>query len=343
MKQMENGNIVEVEKKSLSLKIMNFLTKWWVNLALDLIVGAFLIIILLIVAGSYGWLCNDWVLETSNIIYVILVILCVICTAFIMSMDIILNAKLICSCCFKKSMANPSSISSEVTEEGIFWKLIMFRYLFTTDPLYWRFEVFFIGIPVAIFVIIVIIIEQATLPPNLPSMVISILTLNITEYAFFYFQCLFPLAVTMFFCIYSKIKPVKEIEELDDIMQDVEGRRIFTEFTQSEWSIENIALYDDIALFLKEKDPVKRQSIASKIFYTYLNGNNAILEVNIDYRTTGRFYKALQSKPILEDSDIQPVLTALRSNMSDTYSRLRIQMSFKNWKLRHDYQKKSFT
>lgn len=321
----KTGQKKQKETVRWQFKCMNLLSKWWVYAS---IMSVFLIIYTIIILGVSGgsrWLCTlqgiqgmgDY--ETVNIVFIILF------AVLFFAYDLILNLFKACKC--------PKPIK-EMTRKEIIGRLTLYDYFIKEDPFHFRLE-FWIWIPLTFIFFIcntvatdLFIVTANRVPP------VAFYTL--TQICIMMYMFGSSLIVTLFWVIRDLCFGKQEKEEINLILEDDYGREIFSNFAKQEWSIENISIYDDIQDFFKEKNPVQRQLKATNIYYNYLNGQESKLEVNINKNLCVIFKNRIDSDPDIPDDVFGPILQAVKINLADTYSRLRLRADFKNWKKTRD-------
>jgi hypothetical protein len=114
------------------------------------------------------------------------------------------------------------------------------------------------------------------------------------------------------------------------------GRKLFADFCNSEFSIENLSCYEDLLLFREEKSLEKKKEIFEIIFYKYFNGSEFELEVNISggaKNDLNNIFKSMDTIIVFDDSVILKLIGDLKLNLIDTFSRFKLTKSYFNWNL----------
>jgi hypothetical protein len=114
------------------------------------------------------------------------------------------------------------------------------------------------------------------------------------------------------------------------------GRKLFADFCNSEFSIENLSCYEDLLLFREEKSLEKKKEIFEIIFYKYFNGSESELEVNISggaKNDLNNIFKSMDTIIVFDDSVILKLIGDLKLNLIDTFSRFKLTKSYFNWNL----------
>eukprot|EP01080_Neovahlkampfia_damariscottae_P009589 gene9589-1791_t len=119
-------------------------------------------------------------------------------------------------------------------------------------------------------------------------------------------------------CFHQKQKPITD--QLDEIFSDPELNELFINFSQNEFSIENVLVYQEIKEFRQMSDK-QRCKNASKIYLKYLNGEYSELEVNVPRRLTKKVKAFLDTDKVPEVDLFDEILIVVRENLSDTFSR----------------------
>jgi hypothetical protein len=114
------------------------------------------------------------------------------------------------------------------------------------------------------------------------------------------------------------------------------GRKLFADFCNSEFSIENLSCYEDLLLFRDEQNFNKKKELFESIYYKYLNGSESELEVNIPGGTKSDLNNIFKSLDIIVDFDdlvINKLIGDVKLNLIDTFSRFKQSKSYFNWNL----------
>jgi hypothetical protein len=114
------------------------------------------------------------------------------------------------------------------------------------------------------------------------------------------------------------------------------GRALFADFCNTEFSIENLSCYEDLLLFREEQSFENRKEMFEMIFYKYLNGSESELEVNISGGTKSdlnNILKSLETIVSFDDLVINRLISEVKLNLIDTFSRFKQTKSYFNWNL----------
>eukprot|EP01080_Neovahlkampfia_damariscottae_P008338 gene8338-162_t len=167
---------------------------------------------------------------------------------------------------------------------------------------------------------------------------------SVITYAFAFYQVLLPLIVAIFLISIKLIKGwfVTKIEtdadELDYFLSKPEFFDLFLVFAQSEWSQENVLAFRDVKKYRQLKNE-KRLNHAFDIYYMYLNGENAPLQINIDSKSCNDLMKIINDpKSKLSDTLFNGIEKGIKINLSDTWSRFILTNEFSNYQKNREIQ-----
>lgn len=147
---------------------------------------------------------------------------------------------------------------------------------------------------------------------------------------------IFPLFLTIIREIRKCLQPPSKSSRIIDTIKDEEGRNLFFNFSDSEWSTENISCYEDIELYKKEKDFQKRKERANQIYYLYLNGNDSKLEINIQQKHCIPIYEHIKIDTYPSNL-FETVEEIIIENMCDTFSRFEISSDYSLYLKRSEF------
>jgi hypothetical protein len=157
-------------------------------------------------------------------------------------------------------------------------------------------------------------------------------------YAFAFYQAFLPLLATAIRLIIIQIKKMnsREMETswdtLTESLRDEDLFSLFVSYSRSEWSQENVLAHRDIEKFKRIKGKEKRENHAFNIYYTYLNGTNSPLELNIDTKTRNSLYEDINNEDCKFQNDtFQNVEKTVKINLSDTWSRFILTGVYMNY------------
>eukprot|EP01080_Neovahlkampfia_damariscottae_P008649 gene8649-596_t len=101
-------------------------------------------------------------------------------------------------------------------------------------------------------------------------------------------------------------------------------------FSETEWSLENLLIYEDILKYEKLL-PNERREFATLIYNTYMNGEASKLEVNLP----GKISRELKDK--IDDLDVElksdlfdDIIYVAKDNLEDTFARFIISDEYLN-------------
>jgi hypothetical protein len=157
-------------------------------------------------------------------------------------------------------------------------------------------------------------------------------------YSFAFYQAFIPLLVTAIRLLIQRIKKMtkRQIEPswdfLTNSLKDEDMFNLFLVFSSSEWSQENVLAHRDIEKFKRLKGKEKKENHAFNIYYTYLNGANSPLELNIDLRTRNDLFNEINNEDCKFQNDIfENVEKNVKINLSDTWSRFILTDVYSNY------------
>lgn len=143
---------------------------------------------------------------------------------------------------------------------------------------------------------------------------------SVSFYTFFFMQCGFPLVITLSKLIFCFHKPQKTI--FAEFLENEQKKKIFAVYCKHEWSYENIACFDDIKKYEKEKDLEERKQMALKLVDLYFKPSSE-LEVNVPKQYIADINEKI-SKDDFSNNLFEKALNSVYENLSDTYSRFVI-------------------
>jgi hypothetical protein len=191
-----------------------------------------------------------------------------------------------------------------------------FTYIFKNDPYWFRAQIV-LFIPFMIYSLVVEIYTLAATTKYLGVVTKfqELIALNTTQaLILFLIDVIFPLVITIIESIRScaRKKPAKNA--LIAVLHDKESNELLVEFSQLEFSIENLACYHDIQQFKKTK------ANAVQIHAKYLNGSDSVMEVNCQKKSCQVILEKIKFGEVDEELFAQIEQDVL-VNLADTYSR----------------------
>ena len=198
--------------------------------------------------------------------------------------------------------------------------------LYLFDTYLFRIEILIASLPILLFVIFTIV-GLISPPFEITTAILNEVNLFLAHFITF----LFPMIITFINEIRILINGRTKGEVIDKIMKDTFLSKEMGKFAKKEWSYENVACYNDIMKFKKEKNNLGKQYKATNIYYCYLNGKNSEFEINIDKKTCKKVLKELEKGGTLDVNLFEEVLKTLKINLADTYSRFRLTSEFRNY------------
>ena len=120
-----------------------------------------------------------------------------------------------------------------------------------------------------------------------------------------------------------RLKPTSE-DSLKQIFNKKPFYEKFKKFTEQEWSLENLLIYEDILKYEKLSS-IERRDFANLIFKTYMNGESSELEVNLPGRKCRLVKDKIDNLEVeLENDLFNDIITIAKDNLADTFSRFII-------------------
>lgn len=196
-------------------------------------------------------------------------------------------------------------------------------YYFKRDPLFYKFETYFL-IPVVIIIFIV-----AVNIGSLDVFNINIIMNGVLYHSMLFLQVLFPLLMTMYRWIIYKFYSVPPEGSLKKCLDDVLIKNTFKSFAKSEWSIENVLIYEDICLY--EKNPNLNQ--ANFIYENYLKTGSP-LEVNVSKKEIEEILSSIKSEK-LSKILFENIKISVLTNLKDTFSRFIYTNEYIIWETKN--------
>lgn len=195
--------------------------------------------------------------------------------------------------------------------------------LWKEDGYLFRFEMYFLYIPCGIIIISVEIIARILNDFLLFSTkgIVSSLLASFEYNLIFVCQSIFILLVTIYKYIRSCREPKVAIDVLLFTLNDKDLYPLLLEFSNTEFSSENLLAFEDIEKY--ERNP--SLELAQEIFLVYLNGKSSSREINIDKKACDNIKSMIDKFQNDSSVDIKLLFAAAKSaiiiNISDTYTR----------------------
>jgi hypothetical protein len=289
--QITLGQDVERFQK-VKLRILKLFNSTWLTTALVILSYLVLSLIFFIVLAGWRFVCQFDTLLTIKTIHNAELILIYTLTVISLISDMIPNWRLLLTKC----------------------KWI--DYVFHQDPYWFRAQIV-LFVPFMIFSLVIEIYTLATTTTyfDVVSNFQDDIALNTTQAAILLIiDVLFPLIITIMALIVPLCRKKVNTNSLENILNDEESMKLFGEFCKMEFSIENLACYQDIQVFKKTKtDPLTP-------YFKYFNGANSVMEVNCPRGTCQAIYEQLKSGSY-DEHLFDPLEKDVLGNLSDTYSR----------------------
>jgi hypothetical protein len=286
--------------RSVFLKVIS---STWFTLGFVVVSYVLCVIIYLIVLAGYSFVCRFKTLIGIKVINNIELIIVYLLTILSLVVDVLLNYKMV----FKKC------------------KII--EYVFYSDPYWFRFQII-LFLPFMIYSLCVELFSviAANSYQGIVSNHTALITLNTLSAQFLLIlDVLFPLSITIYELIKRLIwRPRRHNISLDDCLETTVTREMFVEYAKKEFSIENYLVYQDIKEYNTSSD---KESIATHIYNTYLNGSASVMEINIDRKSCTRVNEKIQAGNFDEGlfKDVQKTVVV---NLYDTFARFTVSSQF---------------
>lgn len=160
-----------------------------------------------------------------------------------------------------------------------------------------------------------------------PNILFAAIVNSLGMWIIFFSLSALPLILTIVKELFLCYKPQSKKPKLLEALNDKDARELFYQFSKSEWSIENLSAWEDIELYIKEKDFQKRKERATQIYYLYLNGNESRLELNIQSKICKEVFEHIQ-KAQFDDTLFQKINEVIYDNMCDTFARFEMSRDY---------------
>lgn len=305
----------DVLKLRWPFRLLKFTSHWVFNLVLIAVCYIFLLFLYIIILGSASFNCSILSLRDfySGIIpYYIIIAFLVIFILIVFVFDIILSFDKIRNCELK--------------------------YLWKEDGFYFRVETYVFGVFITIPYVILMSILAFSFLGQIDSQALYFFLVTMMYYLAFFYQVLFVLIVTIITFILKLFKKKNSDDALVKLMKNKETHDMIYDFSKSEFSVENVACYDDLQVFKKEKDQDRMFQLATRIYKAYLSGSESELEVNISSDICKKVKIEIDSGKVQPDLFVN-VERQIITNLSDTFSRLIFTRAFIQWAASSDYLK----
>jgi hypothetical protein len=213
--------------------------------------------------------------------------------------------------------------------------------LWNEDVFYMRTEVYGLGLcyMVPLYITCTCLIEWWPLDRNAP-VAITILT-SILSYSWMFYQFGFVLIITIIKFMIGLFQKKASWDACERVLKNPDARKLFMEFSKSEYSAENNMCYEDIQEYKEETDQVNKKKLASNIFATYLNGSHSTLEINIPSREC-RVVKEKLDTGMAPQTLFMDIERGLMINLADTFSRFVFSREYMQLETRERFLTNTF-
>jgi hypothetical protein len=163
----------------------------------------------------------------------------------------------------------------------------------------------------------------------------QIVTSTIMRAAIIFYYSGFILFYTLFSrlsMLFSKRQNVStvKLDSMDEIFYDEDEFALFNEFIKSEFSSENVYLFQDIKKYEQMFNGEERKAFANEIFEKYLSGKFSALEANIPGSVIRKVQRLMENDSF-DDNLFNSVLSCVKENLTDSYSRFIITQKYLNY------------
>lgn len=215
-----------------------------------------------------------------------------------------------------------------------FWQVLK------EDIYLFRVEILVIGGFIVLpYMFIVFILERSyfnrtnlTLGPNYFTYSILI---SFQYFLLFFMNCGFVLIVTIIKTLVDLTRPnVQGNEEIYlKQLDDEQLQKLFREYLESEFSIENLICFNDIQKYKKETILVNKIRMADEIYLNYFNGTNSTLEVNVDQKSC-EMVKFKIDENQFDNLLFEQCEKTIKTNLYDSFSRFASTNAYALWRNR---------
>ena len=157
------------------------------------------------------------------------------------------------------------------------------------------------------------------------------------EYSFSFATSGFLILATILNLIKNCFKKKVKDSDIDKIFLDKDLEELFKDFTNAEYSTENVLCFLDIKKFYEIQNKDEKIEFAKKMKLLYFNGFSSEFEVNIAGSLIKQFDQHLMNLEF--DELFFKIEPQIRLNLSDTYSRFIISFEYQEFLINNDYQK----
>lgn len=287
--------------------VLKFMGKWYTHIIVIIFFTIFINILYLVMFIIFEFKCNNY----QEYLYTAIMVMIAILAILIFIYDIVLNREKIIKC---------NLIS--------FWK---------DDILYFRIEIFIFGFLISFVYFIIYSIVSFII--DIDFIAIGVLD-GISFHLLFFTQVLFPLIITIINTIRGYFVEKNEISDVKRYLLQEDLQRLFMNYSQSEFSVENLLCFLDIYKFKNEKNLEQKCILAKGIFNKYLKGNGSEFEINISQRTINETFQQFEDGKV-DDELFFHIEGNLFSNIGDTWSRFSLTREFKHYKANKTFVQKS--
>lgn len=286
--------------KSIFLKLIS---STWFTLIMIGLTYFVIVIIYVILLGSYGFVCR---FET------------LVAIRWISNLELCLIYVLIMITLFGDLIPNYSKVL----------RCHWIDYIFNSDPYWFRAQII-LFFPFMIYSLAAEIYMLAT-SSTFEAIVLHYRTHSILNtvnaHILLVLEVAFPLVLTII-TILKKLKKQPLSNPIETILEDVELRKMFADHSALEFSLENVVAWQDLVQYKTSPD---RERFALEIFEKFLNGSQSVMEINIPGTMSREIWKKIELKEFSDDL-FKPIVSTLNANMADTFSRFGQYPPYQNY------------
>lgn len=208
------------------------------------------------------------------------------------------------------------------------WKERTKKFFLKDDPFCFRLEVAFYYAFAPINGILIFIVSILFLINTGGGTTVSVIVMDLfPNFILMLIIVWFPLTITITKYLKEKFQKYKgsSSDEVTMTLKNPELHDLLKEFAKSEWSVENVLVYDDIVEYEKEISKEK----ASNIIYQYLT-SGAPLQVNLPKREIDPIIEKM-NKDEIDIHLFEGIKQTLIQNLMDTYSRFIYSSDYESY------------
>eukprot|EP01080_Neovahlkampfia_damariscottae_P007878 gene7878-12347_t len=315
----------ESQKLKVSYRILKFLKKSFVEVVISIAFALLLmffgfILYVIPITSPYPFRCENIKITIIYILQNIIIAMLIIGIIILFIVDVIMAIR-------------------KALKQGLFilWK---------EDVFYLRFQLYFLGLgmtaPVFLFTFLTRIFFDYLGLTQLPGAELIIAALStVSLWNLLFMQTIFVLLVTISKFVYVKLRTLclfggKKVKQKDFAYQllekkNIELKKIFRTYAESEFSVENLICFEDVQEYKKIKSFKDKQLKGLMIYHTYLNGDASELEINVGRKICQEIIAKLQHEPELKQDLFEKIEKQVVINLSDTFQRFFLTIEIEDY------------